>query len=51
MKPDSDAILCSEMLEYLPEPTHALDEFVRLLKPGGVVVRLEDEISGKLSLE
>lgn len=38
--PDSsfDAILCSEVLEHVPEPTHALDEFVRLLKPGGVVI-------------
>lgn len=31
-----DAILCSEVLEHVPEPTHALDEFARLLKPGGV---------------
>ena len=28
-----DAILCSEVLEHVPEPTHALDEFARLLKP------------------
>lgn len=33
-----DAILCSEVLEHVPEPTHALDEFVRLLKPGGVLI-------------
>lgn len=33
-----DVILCSEVLEHLPEPTHALDEFTRLLKPGGVVI-------------
>jgi len=33
-----DAILCSEVLEHVPEPTHALDEFVRLLKPGGVMI-------------
>lgn len=33
-----DAILCSEVLEHIPEPTHALDEFFRLLKPGGVVI-------------
>jgi SAM-dependent methyltransferase len=33
-----DAILCSEVLEHLPEPTHALDEFARLLKPGGVMI-------------
>lgn len=34
----SDAILCSEVLEHVPEPTHALDEFARLLKPGGVLI-------------
>ena len=38
--PDSslDAILCSEVLEHIPEPTHALDEFARLLKPGGKLI-------------
>lgn len=33
-----DAILCSEVLEHIPNPTGALDEFGRLLKPGGVVI-------------
>ncbi len=33
-----DAILCSEVLEHIPEPTHALDEFLRLLKPGGMLI-------------
>jgi ubiquinone/menaquinone biosynthesis C-methylase UbiE len=33
-----DAILCSEVLEHVPEPTHALDEFARLLKPGGFLI-------------
>ena len=33
-----DAILCSEVLEHVPEPTHALGEFTRLLKPGGTVI-------------
>ncbi|MBF0434241.1 MAG: methyltransferase domain-containing protein [Magnetococcales bacterium] len=33
-----DAILCSEVLEHIPEPTHALDEFSRLLKPGGYLI-------------
>lgn len=33
-----DAILCSEVLEHVPEPTHALDEFSRLLKPSGVLI-------------
>ena len=38
--PDSsfDVILCSEVLEHVPEPTHALDEFTRLLKPGGMII-------------
>ena len=33
-----DAVLCSEVLEHLPEPTRALDEFRRLLRPGGKLV-------------
>lgn len=33
-----DVILCSEVLEHVPEPTHALDEFARLLKPGGTMI-------------
>jgi SAM-dependent methyltransferase len=33
-----DAILCSEVLEHVPEPTKALDEFSRLLKPGGKLI-------------
>lgn len=33
-----DAILCSKVLEYVPEPTHALDEFALQLKLGGVVI-------------
>ena len=39
-EPDNsfDAVLCSEVLEHLPEPTRALDEFARLLKPGGKLI-------------
>jgi len=39
-EPDSsfDAILCSEVLEHIPEPEKALDEFTRLLKPGGILI-------------
>jgi SAM-dependent methyltransferase len=39
-EPDAsfDAILCSEVLELVPEPTHALDEFARLLKPGEILI-------------
>ena len=33
-----DAILCSEVLEHIPDPTKALDEFSRLLKPGGLLI-------------
>ena len=33
-----DAILCSEVLEHVPEPTHALDEFARLLRRGGKLI-------------
>jgi SAM-dependent methyltransferase len=33
-----DAILCSEVLEHVPEPTRALDEFTRLLRPGGILI-------------
>jgi SAM-dependent methyltransferase len=33
-----DAILCSEVFEHLPNATEALDEFARLLKPGGQLI-------------
>lgn len=33
-----DAILCSEVLEHVPNPTGALDEFSRLLRPGGRLI-------------
>ncbi len=33
-----DAILCSEVLEHVPEPTRALDEFARLLRPAGKLI-------------
>lgn len=39
-EPDAsfDAILCSEVFEHLPDSLKALDEFVRLLKPGGRLI-------------
>ena len=33
-----DAILCTEVLEHVPDPTMALDEFARLLKPSGILI-------------
>lgn len=33
-----DAILCSEVLEHLPSPQLAIEEFHRLLKPGGKLI-------------
>ena len=33
-----DAVLCSEVFEHLPDPLLALDEFSRLLKPGGKLI-------------
>lgn len=33
-----DAVLCTEVLEHLPEPILALREFSRLLRPGGRLV-------------
>ena len=39
-EPDAsfDAILCSEVFEHLTDPLQALDEFRRLLKPGGKII-------------
>lgn len=39
-RPDSsfDVILCSEVLEHIPDPLPALDEFARLLRPGGKLI-------------
>jgi SAM-dependent methyltransferase len=33
-----DVILCSEVFEHLPDVLKALDEFTRLLKPGGKLI-------------
>ncbi len=39
-EPDAsfDVILCSEVLEHLPDALKAIDEFERLLKPGGQLI-------------
>jgi SAM-dependent methyltransferase len=39
-EPDAsfDVVLCSEVLEHLPDPLKALDEFARLLKPSGRLI-------------
>lgn len=39
-EPDAsfDAILCSEVLEHLPDPLKAIEEFARLLKPRGQLI-------------
>lgn len=39
-EPDAsfDVILCTEVFEHLPDATKALDEFARLLKPGGKLI-------------
>lgn len=33
-----DAILCSEVLEHVPNPSFVIKEFGRLLKPGGTLI-------------
>lgn len=33
-----DAILCTEVLEHVSDPLSALDEFCRLLRPGGLLI-------------
>ncbi|MFN5479595.1 MAG: class I SAM-dependent methyltransferase, partial [Chitinophagaceae bacterium] len=33
-----DAILCTEVLEHLPDPLKALQEFKRLLRPNGYLI-------------
>jgi len=39
-EPDAsfDVVLCTEVLEHLPDPARALDEMARLLRPGGMLI-------------
>jgi SAM-dependent methyltransferase len=39
-EPDAsfDAVLCTEVLEHLPDPVRAIEEMARLLRPGGVFI-------------
>ncbi len=33
-----DAILCTEVFEHIPDPIAALQEFYRILRPGGILI-------------
>jgi ubiquinone/menaquinone biosynthesis C-methylase UbiE len=33
-----DVVLCTEVLEHIPNPLHALKEFSRVLRPGGILI-------------
>ena len=33
-----DAILCSEVLEHVPDPVKVINEFARIIKPGGKLI-------------
>ena len=33
-----DAILCSEVFEHIPDAVAALNEFTRILRPGGILI-------------
>ncbi len=41
-----DSVFCSQVLEHVPQPWHAIAEFHRILKPGGVVIISVPHISG-----
>jgi SAM-dependent methyltransferase len=35
---DFDAVICWELLEHVPEPLRALDNLIRTLRPGGLLI-------------
>ncbi len=41
-----DAILCTQVLEHVPEPVLAVKEFARILKPGGILLLTAPQRSG-----
>ena len=41
-----DAILCTQVLEHVPEPILAIKEFARILKPGGILLLTAPQRSG-----
>lgn len=44
-----DVVLCTEVLEHLPEPQRAADEMFRVLRPGGIFVAVREHVISKAS--
>jgi SAM-dependent methyltransferase len=42
-----DVIICTEVLEHVPEPVRALAEMARILKPGGILLLTAPQRSGE----
>jgi SAM-dependent methyltransferase len=42
----ADTVLCVEVLEYLPDPRRALQEFARILRQGGRLILTAPQIRG-----